>query len=144
MTEALLDKPYWVVDILPEQVPPAGAGQYFAVERFYLSRPAIDDIHRRFTDVLLKLNCYSDLQVSFSDSDQQTVNPPPEQLSAWINTEEKDLCILLAGEHALITLNHDDIYMTVYNPSSALLDRIGSLAAANGLFLRKPPQGGPG
>ena len=39
---------------------------------------------------------------------------------------------------ALITLNHDDTCMSVYNPSETLLKRIRDLASANGLFLWKP------
>ena len=138
--ETLLNKPYWVIDILPEQVPEDSAGQYFAIERYYLQQPGITDIHRRFTAVLLKLNCYSDFLVCFPDQEQQIRNPEPERLAAWINEEQKDLCIVLAEEDVLITLNHDDTCMTVYNPSEALINRIRSLATAHGLFLWQPKQ----
>ena len=121
MIETLLRKPYWVIDILPGQVPEDSAGQYFAIEKYYLRQPGITDIHNRFTSVLLKLNCYSDFLVCL-----------------WINTEQKDLCIVLVGEDVLITLNHDDTCMTVYNPSEALINRIRSLAMAHGLFLWQP------
>ena len=140
MIETLLNKPYWVIDILPEQVPEDSAGQYFAIEQYYLQRPGITDIHHRFTTILLKLNCYSDFLVCFPDQEQQIRNPEPEKLVSWINEEQKDLCIVLAGENVLITLNHDDTYMTVYNPSEALINRIGSLAIAHSLFLWQPKQ----
>ena len=138
MIEALLNKPYWVIDILPEQVPEDSAGQYFAIEQYYLQQPGITDIHHRFTDILLKLNCYSDFLVCLSDQEQQIRNPEPERLVSWINEEQKDLCIVLAEEDVLITLNHDDTCMTVYNPSEALINRIGSLAMAHGLFFWQP------
>ena len=138
MIEALLNKPYWVIDILPEQVPENSAGQYFAIEQYYLQQPGITDIHHRFADILLKLNCYSDFLVCLSDQEQQIRNPEPERLVSWINEEQKDLCIVLAGKDVVITLNHDDTYMTVYNPSEALINRIGSLAMAHGLFFRQP------
>ena len=140
MIETLLNKPYWVIDILPEQVPEDSAGQYFAIEQYYLQQPGITDIHHRFTAILLKLNCYSDFLVCFPDQEQQIRNPEPERLVSWINEEQKDLCIVLAGEDVLITLNHDDTCMTVFNPPESLLDRIRSLAAANGLFLWQPPK----
>lgn len=140
MTEALLSKPFWVIDILPAQVPEKSAGRFFAVEKYYLQQPLMADLHRRFADILLKLNCYSDFLVSFSDSDQQVSNPDPELLVSWINSEQKDLCIVLPEENTLITLNHDDTCMTVFNPPESLLDRIRSLAAANGLFLWQPPK----
>ena len=140
MIEALLNKPYWVIDILPEQVPENSAGQYFAIEQYYLQQPGITDIHQRFTAILLKLNCYSDFLVYLPDQEQQIRNPEPEKLVSWINTELKDLCILLVGEDVLITLNHDDTHMTVYNPSEALKNRLGSLAMAHGLFFWQPKQ----
>ena len=143
MIEALLNKPYWVIDILPEQVPENSAGQYFAIEHYYL-QTGITDIHRRFTDVLLKLNCYSDFLVCLSDQEQPICNPEPARLVSWINTEQKDLYIVLAGEDVLITLNHDDTFMTVYNPSEALRNRIRSLAMAHGLFFWQPKQDNSG
>ena len=63
MIEELLEKEYRVIDILPEQVPAGSPGQYFAVEKYFLGKPALAEIHRRFTRLLLKLNCYSDFQV---------------------------------------------------------------------------------
>ena len=140
MIEALLNKPYWVIDILPEQVPEGSAGQYFAIEQYYLQQPGITDIHHRFTDILLKLNCYSDFLVCSSDQEQQICNLEPEKLAFWINTEQKDLQIVLAGEDALITLNHNDTYMTIYNPSEVLINRLRNLALAHGLFLWQPHQ----
>ena len=85
MIEELLEKEYLVIDILPEQVPAGSPGQYFAVEEYFLRKPALAEIHRRFTRLLLKLNCYSDFQVSFPDGDSFTRNPAPELLDAWIN-----------------------------------------------------------
>ena len=133
MIEALLEKEYRVIDILPEQVPAGSPGQYFAVEEYFLRKPALAEIHRRFTRLLLKLNCYSDFQVSFADGEHFTLNPAPELLDAWINGEQKDLCILLPGEDALITLNH---------ASAALLERTERLASAEGLFVRQPDKPG--
>ena len=140
MIEALLNKPYWVIDILPEQVPEGSTGQYFAIEQYYLQQPGITDIHHRFTDILLKLNCYSDFLVCSSDQEQQICNLEPEKLASWINTEQKDLQIILAGEDALITLSHNDTYMTIYNPSEVLINRLRNLALAHGLFLWQPHQ----
>ena len=139
MTEALLNKPCWVIDILPEQVPRDSTGRYFAVEQYYLRQPRITEIRRCFTDILLKLNCYNGFRVVFPETDREFINPDPDRLDAWINTEQRDLLIFIAGEDALVTLNHDDTYMTVYNPSGRLLDRIRKLASANGLFLWQPP-----
>ena len=35
-TEELLQCPYWIIDILPSQVPENSPGQYFTVEKYFL------------------------------------------------------------------------------------------------------------
>ena len=34
--EEMLEKPYWIVDILPERVPKDSPGRYFAIEQYFL------------------------------------------------------------------------------------------------------------
>ena len=46
--EEFLDKPYWVIDILPKQVPADDRGQYFRIEKYFLEHPQIDIIYRKF------------------------------------------------------------------------------------------------
>ena len=140
MIEALLEKPCWVIDFLPEQVPARSAGQYFAVEEFYLRDAEQSDLRRSFARILLKINCYYDLQVCEPQAANFVLNPAPEQLYSWIEENKKDLCILLPGEKALLTLNREDTCMAVYNPSERLLGLLGRLAAAAGLFLWQPPR----
>ena len=61
----LLEGPYWIVDILPEQVSADAAGQYFAVERYFLQQSRIVPLRRKYAEILLRLNCYVDMAVSF-------------------------------------------------------------------------------
>ena len=65
MMGELLEGPYWIVDILPEQVPADAAGQYFAVERYFLRPERIIPLRRKYAELLLRLNCYVDMAVSF-------------------------------------------------------------------------------
>ena len=141
MPETLLNKPYWVIDILPEQVPEGSSGQYFAVDDYYLRPEQLAGIHARFADILLKLNCYYDLQVCEAGTEAFETNPAPEALSARVCEMKEDLWILLPGENALITLNRDYTHMTVYHPDKTLLKRLDRLAASAGLFLWQPDTG---
>ena len=79
--EEYLNNPYWVIDILPKQVPADGKGQYFRIEKFFLEHPQIDNIYMKFTNILLKLNCYEDINVSYDGEDWIT-NPAPHELEA--------------------------------------------------------------
>ena len=138
--EEYLDKPYWVIDILPKQVPADGRGQYFRIEKFFLEHPQINNIYRKFTNILLKLNCYEDIGVSYDGEDWIT-NPAPHELEAALlkyMADKQMLYIVLKSADVLITVSGDDTYMTVYNPTEEVLELLGSLAGSEGLVMWKP------
>lgn len=74
--EELLQAPCWIIDILPEQVPADGPGQYFAVEKYFLEKDRLAAIQQKHIHLLLKLNCYRQISVDGE------ANLPPERL-AW-------------------------------------------------------------
>ena len=131
--EEYLDKPYWVIDILPKQVPADGKGQYFRIEKYFLEHPQIDNIYRKFTNILLKLNCYEDIDVSHDGEDWIT-NPAPQELEAALLkclADKQMFYIILKSADVLITVSGDDTYMTVYNPTEEVLELLGSLAGSD-------------
>ncbi len=126
--EELLEMPYWVIDILPKQVPEHGPGQYFKVEDYFLSSQ-LDAIKQKLINVILKLNCYVDLSLE----DEAEVNPDPERIVAAIRSRYVNI---RAGD-ALITSDKDDTCMAVFNAEAQLLDLVQKLAASEGLFVWK-------
>ena len=138
MVERLLEAQYWVIDMLPMQVPQGSAGQFFAVEQYYLVEPRHGRLIRQFADVLLKLNCYHDLHVNHGD--EWVKNPAPATLVEWLTDalQHGHLCALIDDGEALITASGGDIHMTLYNPSAELLELTRQLANAAGLFLWQP------
>ena len=60
--EELLETPYWIIDILPKQVPKDSPGQYFAIEGFFL-KEQLTEIKKKHIGVILKLNCYVDISI---------------------------------------------------------------------------------
>lgn len=127
--EELLEKPYWIIDILPKQVPRLSPGQYGIVEQYYLSDSSL---RQKQFSILLKLNCYYD--IALQSETRQIRNPEPEHLKAIVRTE---YLIILVGE-ALIILDPTDTYLTVYNADHDLLELIRQLAIAEGLFVWQP------
>ena len=127
--ECLLEKPFWVVDFLPERVSAERAKQYFAVEDFCCNGQYINQLYQRFAYLVTKLSCYFDI---FG-------NPSPKEIFDNIN-----ICLskgyanfLFPDNDTLITLNSGDLYMTVYNPNGRFLEMVRSLATAEGLFVRR-------
>ena len=138
--EEYLNKPYWVIDILPKQVPADDKGQYFRIEKYFLEHPQIDNIYRKFTNILLKLNCYEDIDVSH-DGEEWITNPAPQELEAALlkcMADKQMFYIILKSADVLITVSGDDTYMTVYNPREEMTELIRSLADSEGLFVWQP------
>ena len=142
MMGELLEGPYWIVDILPEQVPADAAGQYFAVERYFLQQERIVPLRRKYAEILLRLNCYADMAVSFDACASWETNPDPEAFAERVTglSGNDFLRAVFAEQNAMIDYDHNDTYLTVYDPSAALLDKVRALAAAEGLFAWSPPQ----
>jgi len=132
---------YWIIDILPEQVPAGDAGQYFRMEKFFLEPPQMEVIAGKFSRLLIKLNCYEDILVSL-DGETWSSNPSPEDLSLCMETawqERKQLSVRLVHSDGLITFSGDDHYMTFYRPEAGILSLIRQLATSEGLFVWEAP-----
>ena len=145
LIERLLEQPYWVIDLLPSQVPENAGGQFFALEKTFLDGLRQLELRYQFVDVLQKLNCYHDFVVYRGESEKGKLNLKPQKLEKWIIRNEEGLNIVLlsanAPEDALIAVPTDSTCMTLYGPSPELLEQVKSIATASGLFVWMPPQG---
>ena len=56
--EMIMERPYWIIYILPKRVPENSDGQYFKVEQYYLAEPHITVLREKFLEIILKLSCY--------------------------------------------------------------------------------------
>ena len=132
------DKPYCIIDILPEQVPSDSPGRYFEVERYFRSR--LDKIIRKFADFLLKLNCYCELEVS-RDCETFSGDFAPEDLECFLletNASPYPLYIRVNHTDALFAYAGDEHYLTLYEPDRELLRLVHQLAQSEGLFVWEP------
>ena len=134
--EDYLERPYWLIDILPKQVPANDGERYFAIEKFYLSEPQVELLCRKFANLLLKLYCYYDIAICGYE-EQWIENPAPEVLFDWVMSRQP-IHVLLKSADAMIVAHGDDTYMTLYSPDEATLQLVDTLASAEGLFVWKP------
>ena len=128
--EELLETPYWIIDILPKQVQKDSPGQYFAVERYYLSAPQIAAIKQKHINVILKTNCYRDVSLD----DDATIDPPPEAIAEAMMTRYVNVRV----DGALIVSEPDDTHLTLFHPDAELLELVRTIAAGEGLFVWQP------
>ncbi len=142
MMGELLEGPYWIVDILPEQVSADAGGQYFAVERYFLQPERIRALRRKYAEILLRLNCYYDMAVSFDSCASWETNPDPEAFAERVvGLAGNDfLRAVFAEQKAMIDCEPEETWLTVYDPDAALQPLLTALVAAEGFFVWSPPQ----
>lgn len=128
--EELLQTPYWIIDILPMQVPKDSPGQYFTVEDYFL-KDQLTVIKEKHINLILKLNCYYDLIVI--QDDEETGNPSPYKIAEIVNER---YVYFIIGE-SMILSEPDDTHLTLFNPDEELLDLVRELAGSEGLFVWK-------
>ena len=128
--EELLQCPFWIIDILPSQVPKGGPGQYFVVEKYFLQGKQIEEIKQKHFNLILKLNCYKDISIG----DETQINPVPTHIA---DEMKKRYLYIMVGE-SMILSEPDDTHLTVFNPDSQLLELIRQIASGEGLFVWKP------
>ena len=128
--EELLQCPYWIIDIMPSQVPADSPGQYFAVEKYFLQGDRLEEIKQKHINLILKLNCYRDISIS----DETVVNPIPEHVAE----EMKNRYLYIMMDDSMVLSEPDDTHLTVFNPDPQLLDLIRQIASSEGLFVWKP------
>ena len=130
--EELLEMPYWVIDILPEQVASDAPGQYFSIERYYFEPSRLMTVKRKHLDLILKLNCYLGLSLD----EEETENPLPERIAEAVMT--RHVCVRMRD--AMIISEPDDLYLTLYHLDERILELVRTLAAGEGLFVWQPEQ----
>lgn len=127
--EELLQCPYWIIDILPAQVPKDSLGQYFAIEDYYLQDARLAEIKQKHVNLVLKVNCYRDISIDEED----VLNPSPERIAEEMR---KRYLFIMVG-NSMILSEPDDTHLTVFNPDPELLELIQAIASGEGLYVWK-------
>ena len=128
--EELLQSPYWIIDILPKQVPKDSPGQYFAVEAYFLEEKRLAKIKQKHINMILKLNCYR--QIIIGDDK----NPAP----VWIDEVMRGQSVCIRVDGSLILSEPEDTYLTLFDPDEKLLELVKTLASGEGLYVWKPEE----
>lgn len=142
LTEEFLEREYFVLDLLPEQVPADSRGQYFQIEEYWRLNGEKEKQLERFFRILLKLNCYYDFDVIWQNKPVR--NPKPAELLRYLMNllapGQEPLRIFLDDDAAMVHLAADDLCLAVYGPDERLQRILTALARSEGLYFWMPPQ----
>ncbi len=134
----LLEKPCYVIDFLPMQVPKGADGQFFKIENYLLNNYERYGLKDRFIRIILKLMCYYRVIVHWGEWIEQ---PAPELIAEIVDTIMENhsgyINMLLPDKNALLVIEWDCLNLTLYNPDAELTELAEQLAQSEGLFFRK-------
>ncbi len=134
--EELLDCPYRIADLFPARVSSVFAEQYRLALKHFAASDSLSLIYRGYGEIVLILNCYYDLLVSFDGMcfDQiADAKPFLEKLSA-LQAPERFRC-LLPKEKILLDLDPPDTWMCVYGNEPGFDKMFEALCQSRGFFL---------
>ena len=135
---ALLKKPCFIMDFLPEQVKPDNGGQFFDVEYYLLSSDKHIEVKDRFVAVILKLMCYYHVAILQNDwVDRPSPKLIEEAVCEIVENHSGTLNVLFVEEDALLVFDWDCLNLSVYNPTEDVRSIMERIAFSEGLFWRE-------
>lgn len=134
--EKLLEKPCYVIDVLPKKVPADANGSFFEVEAYFEDNYGQYQFQKKFVDIILKLMCYYPVSVFSYDAGRLIESPPPRVVVDLVRNNKSSLGILL-GRNTLFMLEKRCLNMAVYNPDYDMREMISRIIGAEGLFWRE-------
>ena len=137
-TNRLLEKPCYIIDFLPRQVPRDCGGQFFEVETYLINNCERYGQKDCFIRIILKLMCYYRVSVRWDEWIEQ---PAPEQIVEII---EKVMCthsgcmdVLFPEKDVLLQFDGDCLNLSIYNPDEDMCKLLEQLAWSESMFFRR-------
>lgn len=135
----LLNKNYYIIDYLPEQVPKELNGQFFEVESYLLNNYERCGLKDRFVGIILKLMCYYHTSVLIKEEWME--QPSPDVIVGFVErimqNHSGTMNVLFPEKDVLLVVDGDCLHITVYNPDEEMCNLMKNIAASEGMFFRK-------
>ena len=135
ITESLLEKICYVIDILPSQM--ADYEKYSEIEAYYLQEKELEQFAEKIVNILIKIQGYHEFEIFYGSWKHNVV---PRELAAMIRktirSQNGFLNMLSKKDNMLLSVHGQTLYMEVYNPTLAAIANLSMLASSEGLFMR--------
>ena len=140
--ERLLEDDYWIIDILPSQIPIEKQAEYRALTDEYFESGKVAQLHRRYADILTMINSRFKTAMLCMPEDEWTISPDDVAVKDAVihHTEQGCVDLLLPEEETLISLQAEDLYITVYHPTEELLSLLRQAVSESGFYIWQTPQ----
>ena len=136
--DKLLEKPCYIIDFLPRQVPKDCGGQFFEVESYFLNHAECYGLRDRFIRIILKIMCYYPVSVHWREwTEQPTPGQVVEIMDTIFEKHSGDMNMLITSKDVLIQFGSDCLNISIYNPNEEMSELLEKIAASEGMFWRK-------
>ena len=135
ITESLLEKICYVIDILPSQM--ADYEKYAEIEAYYLQEKELEQFAEKIVNIAIKMQGYHEFEI-FCGTWQHDVVPEKlaDMVRKTIRSKNGFLNMLSKQDNMLLSVHGQTLYMEVYNPTLAAIANVSMLASSEGLFMR--------
>ena len=140
--ERLLEDDYWIIDILPSQIPIEKQAEYRALTDEYFESGKVAQLHRRYADILTMINSRFKTAMLCMPEDEWTISPDDVAVKDAVihHTEQGCVDLLLTEEETLISLQAEDLYIAVYHPTEEILSLLRQAVSESGFYIWQTPQ----
>ena len=140
--ERLLEDDYWIIDILPSQIPIEKQAEYRALTDEYFESDKIAELHRRYAEILTMINSRYNTAMLCMPEDDWTISPHDNAVKDAVihHTERGCVDLLIPEEDTLISLQAEDLYITVYHPTKEILSLLRKAVSESGFYIWQTPQ----
>ena len=140
--ERLLEDDYWIIDILPSQIPIEKQAEHRALTDEYFESGKVAQLHRRYADILTMINSRFKTAILCMPEDEWTISPHNNDVKDAVmhHTERGCVNLLLPEEETLISLQAEDLYITVYHPTEEILSLLRQAVSESGFYIWQTPQ----
>ena len=140
--ERLLEDDYWIIDIITSQIPIEKQAEYRALTDEYFESGKVAQLHRRYADILTMINSQFKTAMLCMPEDEWTISPDDVTVKDAVihHTERGCVDLLLPEEETLISLQAEDLYITVYHPTEEILSLLRQAVSESGFYIWQTPQ----
>lgn len=142
MVERLLEDDYWIIDILPAQIPVENQREYRDITDEYFESGKVAELHRQYADILTLLSGRFNAAMLCMPEDEWKISPDANTIKDAVirHTERGCVDLLLSDVDVLISLQAEDLYITVYHPTEEILSLLQQAVSKMGFYIWQTPQ----
>lgn len=136
MTESLLEKICYVIDILPSQM--ADFDKYSDIEEYYLQEKELEKFAEKIVNIAIKIQGYHEFEI-FHGTWKRNValGELAELVRKTIRSKDGFLNMMSKKENMLLAIHGQTLHMDIYNPTLSAIANLSMLASSEGLFMRR-------